>query len=288
MKLLNIRIPMAPPNAIVSQEQEPALKRAAFEELCGLIPDLSKLKGSIPGIGTQAFDNQLCLTVTLAATPQLSLQLSRTPASLGRVVELEATFVDQVVIRNSIQLTQDLLSQVGEGLPDALAEWRDRFVDVERRRTKNRLRRELGRRYEISVFDQPEVVALPDLQPTKLEPHDRSVSLIVTEMYGRRSFQADHLQDVTGSDLQPLTFDPRQTLMLLRRGRSTTFDVGALLHQSMESAVRIIVVGRMVIHAVSDSPIAFEVDQVDAPVDKLAGAPSIKTANEVHGLRCQA
>ena len=120
MKLLSIRIPMAPPNAIVSQEQEQALKRDAYEELCGLIPDLSKLKGSIPGIGTQAFDNQLCQTVTLAATPQLSLQLSRNRAVLGRVVELDSTSVDRVVIKESIQLTQDLLAQVGEGLPKTL------------------------------------------------------------------------------------------------------------------------------------------------------------------------
>jgi hypothetical protein len=250
---------------IVSHEQEPALKRAAYEELCGLIPDLSKLKGSIPGLGTQAFDDQLCLTVTLAEIPQLSLQLSNNRASLGRVVELEPTSVDQIVIRNSIQLTQDLLAQVGEGLPDALAEWLERFAHVERRRARNRLRRELGRRYEISVFDQPEVLALPHLEPARLEPQERSISLVVTEMYGRRSFQADHLSEVSMTDLQPLAFDPRQTLMLLRRGGSTTFDAGVRLHQSMESGMRVVVNGRMVIHAVSDSPIAMEVDQVEAP-----------------------
>jgi len=203
--------------------------------------------------------------VTRAATPQLSLQLSRNQASIGRVVELDSTAVNQVVIRNSLQLTHGLLAQFGEGLPDALAEWLERFVRAERRRARSCLRRELGRLYEISVFDLPEVVAPPDLELTRLEPQERPISLIVTKMCGRRSFKADHLSEVARTDLQPLAFDPRQTLKLLRRGGSTTFEVGARLHQSLESGMRVVVTGRMVRHAVSDSPVAMEVDQVETP-----------------------
>lgn len=262
MKLLNIRIPMAPPDAIVSQEQEPLLKRAALEEMYGLIPGLAKLKGCIPGIGTQAIEGQLCLTLTLLAIPQLSLPLERHRAGLGRVVELESTSVDQKVVRDSLQLTQDLLAQAGEGLPEAVAEWLERFSRAERGRARNRLRRELGRRYEISVFDEPEVVALPELQPTRLESEERSISLFVTEMYGRRSFQADHLQDITGTEVKRLTFDPRQTLILIRRGDSMTLDAGVMLHRSIHSGTPVVAAGRMVLHVSCDSPIAMEVDQV--------------------------
>lgn len=265
MKLLNIRIPMAPPNAIVSREQDPFLKRAALEEMYGLIPGLAKLKGSIPGIGTQAIDGQLCLTLTLLAIPQLSLPLERHLAGLGRVVELESTSVDQRVVRDSLRLTQDLLAQAGEGLPEALAEWHERFSRAERDRARNRLRRELGRRYEISVFDAPEVLALPELQPTRLEPQERSIALVVTEMYGTRSFQADHLQDITNPELKPLRFDPRLTMMLVCRGNSMSYDASTRLHQSMYFRKPVVVTGRMVMHILHDSPIAMEVDQAGAP-----------------------
>ncbi len=188
---------MAPPGAFVSEHEWPALKRAARRDLYRLIPGLAELKGSIPGIGTQAIGDQDHLTVSLVAIPQMSLPLHSNRESLGRVVELEHTAVDQAVVRDSLQLTQDLLAQSGEGLPEALAELLQRFSSTERRHAANRLRRELGRRYVISVFDEPEVVALPELQPTGLEPEERSISLIVSEMEGRRSVKADHLQDVT-------------------------------------------------------------------------------------------
>jgi len=262
VKLLNIRIPMAPPNAIVSKEQDVLLRRAALDEMYRLIPGLAELKGSIPGIGVQAHDGQICVTLTLAEHPQLPLRLEAKAAGLGRVVELEPTAVDQRLVKDSFRLTQDLLARVGEGLPEAMAEWLEKFARSERGRARNRLRRELGRRYELSVFNETEVVGLPELAPVTLDSLTRTIALIVTEMYGKRSFQADHLQDIT-EGASRLTFDPRQVLRFVCRGESKNYDLSAMLHFSMYHKMPIEVTGRMVQHVLHDSPIAMEVDLVE-------------------------
>lgn len=263
VKLLNIRIPMAPPNAIVGEEQDGLLRRASLEEMYRLIPGLAELKGSIPGIGVQAHDDQICLTLTLATHPQLPLRLEPKGTGLGRVVELESAAVDQKVIKDSFRLTQDLLARVGEGLPEAMAEWLERFARSERGRARNRLRRELGRRYELSIFNEPEVVGLPELDPVTLDSQTRTIALIVTEMYGKRSFQADHLQDITVGASR-MAFDPRQVLTLVCRGDSMNYNSSAMLHRAMYYKKPVEVTGRMVLHVLHDSPIAMEVDQVSS------------------------
>jgi hypothetical protein len=264
MKLLHIRIPMATPGAIVPDEESQSVKRAALEELCALIPGLSNLKSSIPGIGTQAFGDQLYLTVTLAPASQLVLKLSPEHWRMGRVVELDHTLVDQVTVKTSIQLTQDLLADAGHGIPAALSEWLEKFEKVERRRSANRQRRELGRRYEIVIFGEPEIVSLPTFEPTQLEEESRSISLIVTGMKGKRSFEASHLTELRDDDLEPITFDPRSVWRFLRFNAARTYDAGQHLHRSMETGQRIVVSGRFVSHVVTGAAIAMEVDCVHA------------------------
>ena len=274
MRLLSIRIPMALPLVIVPEEDEAAVKRAALDELCALVPGLAALKSSIPGIGMQAFDSQLYLAVTLVPTPQLVLNLSPKDWGLGRVVELDPTVADQLTVKESIRLTQDLLADAGHGVPEALVDWLDRFEKVERRRATNRLRRELGRRYAISVFEQPEVVSLPEVQATTLEEESRSISMIVTDMKRNESFKAHHLQEVRDDDLPPMALDPREVWTFLRRGSSRSYAAGQRIHKSMESFQRVVVTGRLVTHVVTDSPIAMEVERVGlreyAPEDDAA------------------
>jgi hypothetical protein len=263
VKLLSIRIPIAPAAAIVREEHEQAAKRAALNELYRLIPGLSKLKKTIPGLGTQAIGSQLWLTVMLVPTGQLELNLGDASRSLAQVVELDPAVVDQIAVKKSLQLTQDLLADAGHGLPEALKEWLDRLRRSDQGRAANRLRRELGRRYEISVFEQPEILSLPEIEPTRLEEGRRSISLIVNKMKGRQTFWADHLQEVRDDDHPPMIFDPRQLLVFRRLGESTTFAAGTRLHESMETGVRVVARGRFVTHIHLGTIIAMEVEAVD-------------------------
>lgn len=262
MKLLSIRIPMAVPGAIVPQEDELSVKRAAFAELCVLVPGLASLKNSIGRVGTQAFGNQLCLTITLVPTSQLTLKLSTDHWNIGRVVELDHTIVDQIVIKKSIQLTLDLLADASVGIPSALAEWHERFKHQEQRRTAGRLRRDLRRRYELSVFDQAEVMSLPELEATQLKNELCRISLVVKRMNGKKAFWADHLQEIRDDGHPPMTIDPREIWMFLRRGASLAYEAGTQIHRSMEKVQRIDVVGRIVIHVVTCAPVAMEVEHV--------------------------
>ena len=119
-----------------------------------------------------------------------------------------------------------------------------------------------GRRYEISDFDEPEIVSLPAVEPTRLEEQVRSISLIVTEMKGRRSFWADHLQELREDDIPPMNFGPHEVWTLLRLGYARTFASGQRLHRSMETGLRVVATGRLVTHIVTGSAIAMEVDRI--------------------------
>ena len=265
MKLLKIQIPMSQPGQTLTPDIERELKRAAFEELCALIPALGLLKNTTAILGTSALENQIHLSVLLSPVPQLSLRLSDTDWQLGRVVELDAASMDQVQVRNSLLLTRDLLAAAQVGEPEAVREWLDRYDAIEGKDAFNRRRRYLGERYAIEVFDTPEVVSLPTIEPTRLEDRERSICATVTKMKGRTTFWAWHLTEIPTDD-GGVVFDVdcRQVWAFVRRGQAQSYDPhGKALHESMERGVKVILKGRLVIHEATGSPVAMEVERVD-------------------------
>jgi hypothetical protein len=267
MKLLSIRIPLAPPGETIPDEQQPAMKRAAYEELCTLIPRLDALKNTAPGLGIKADRDQLFLAVMLLPLPQLSLKLSEQDWMLGRIVECDPAVLDQDAVRTSVLLTRELLAAAGAGEPEAIKEWLERLGRRGRSRAANRLRRDLGKRYEVEVFGQPEVVMLPGVEATRLEREDRMLSVVVTEMKGCDSFRATNLVELRDDDKPAFIFDPRQVWTFVRGGTARTFSVGQLIHESMEQREPVRVKGKLVIHELTRSPVAMEVDVVEAAID---------------------
>jgi hypothetical protein len=168
-----------------------------------------------------------------------------------------------VTIKNSLLLTRELLAAAGEGEPASMKEWLGRVSEADNSRAANRLRRDLGRRHEIQVFEQPEVLMLPDVAETRLENEIRTLSVVVKEMKGQNSFRAAQLLQDQGDGGLVFSVDSRQVWSFIRRDHARTYRSGMKLHRSMARSTPVLVQGRLVIHELTESPIAMEVDRMD-------------------------
>ncbi len=266
MKLLCIRIPIAPPHAVIEPQHDRSLMDAAFEELCTLIPALSHLQNSMTRLGITGEGNQVFLCATMVPTRQLVLKLTPAHRAAGRVIELDPSLLDQSAVRKSFQLTLDLIAAAGDGDPDALREWAQKYERAKNLRDASRLRRALGERYEITVFGEPEIVSLPGLEAARVEDRIRRLSVVVKTMKESRSFTAAGISEISDEDGEELTFEPRQRWVFVRRSRSQTLDSGRRLHDAMAMRLPIVVNCRLVRQIAQGLGIAFEVESLADPL----------------------
>jgi hypothetical protein len=90
----------------------------------------------------------------------------------------------------------------------------------------------------------------------------RTLSVVVKEMKGQNSLRAAQLLQVDGDGGPVFSVDPRQVWSFIRRDYAQTYRSGMMLHRSMARSILVLVQGRLVIHELTDSPIAMEVDRM--------------------------
>lgn len=264
MKLLQIKIPLAPAKVMIPYAEFSSVIDSAYDELCELIPGLRKLQSSWTRLSITAIANQDYLVATLVSSEQLQLNLTPTDWRVGRVAYLDQTLKDQILIRNSLELTEDLIAAARSHESPEIRYGLEKIEALKDVRNRNRLRRQLGNRYEVSAFDEQLEFSLPSLQSTQLDSISRSIQCVVRQMSGIRSFRASRLVASPADDLSSMKLDNRQVWTFLRLGQAQTLISGRSLHESMALGMPITVQGRLVIHTTSRMPIAIEVNQVDA------------------------
>jgi hypothetical protein len=147
----------------------------------------------------------------------------------------------------------------------AVREWLERYEAIEGQVALNRRRRYLGERYAIELFETPELVSLPTLEPTRLEDQERTIRATVTKMKDRTTFWSRHLTEIPAADGSvSFAVDCRQVWTFVRRGPAQSYAYGKILHESMERRIEVVLKGRLVIHELTGSPIAMEVEAVSA------------------------
>ncbi len=262
MKLLQIKIPMAPAKTMIPYAEFSKVMRSAYDELCQLIPGLRDLRNSWPRLSILAIADQDYLVATLVSSAQLQLNLTPSDWRIGRVAELDASVIDQQSIKSSLELTEDLIATSGRSESQEIREGLEKIEALQDARHRNRLRKQLGNRYEISVFGDQLAFSLPSLQLTHLDADSRSFLCVVQQMTGARSFKASRVEISPATGLSSIAIDPRQVWTFLRLGKAQTLIAGRSLHESMALRQPITVRGRMVMHTPSQMPVAIEVTEV--------------------------
>lgn len=262
MKLLQIRIPLAPTKTMIPCDELRKVVDSAYAELCQLIPGMRDLKNSWTRLSIMAISDQDYLVATLLPSNQLTLNLAPSDWKLGRVAELDASIIDQHTLQASLELTEDLIAACGGTESDAVRDGLEKIEQLHGARKRNRLRRQLGTRYEIAVFGEQRILNMPALQLTYLDTEIRTISCVVRQMSGTSSFTATKLMIAQGHGFSG-GIDPRQVWKFIRRGLAQTLSAGRALHDSMALRKPIAIRGRLVIHTASKLPISIEVDEVE-------------------------